>query len=220
MHAAVAVAKMVSATTILYDGSLNTGTPDTQSMSYTSLPSITYHTFSNGVTTLDTTADYNIYAGYLGDQSVPALDRTQGYTLQFTIQIDSESHIDSHRAGFSVIILSEDIKGIELGFWQNEIWAQHDDNTGVLFTHGEGAAFDTTAALTTYQLAVIGDIYTLSANHVSILTGPLRDYSNFTGPVDPYETPNVIFLGDNTTSAQAVTQLTYIAVTVNVPIDG
>src|SRR5688572_183396 len=91
MQAAVAVANMISATTILYDGSLNTGTPNTQSMSYTSLPSITYHTFSNGVTTLDTTADHNIYAGYLGDQSVPALDRTQGYTLQFTIQIDSES---------------------------------------------------------------------------------------------------------------------------------
>jgi len=42
--------------------------------------------------------------------------------------------------------------------------------------------------------------------------GKLRDYTAFEGPVNPYRTPNVIFLGDNTTSAQARIKLAYVAV--------
>jgi hypothetical protein len=186
-------------------------------MIYASFPFNSYHTFSNSLTTLDTMAANSIYAGYFGSDSVPELDRTRGYTLHFTVQIDSESHANNNRAGFSAIVLSSDVRGIELGFWQDEVWAQHDDNTGALFTHGEGAAFDTTTGLIAYKLAILSDTYSLSANNTPVLSGALRDYSNFVGPIDPYETPNLIFLGDDTTSAQAQIQLAYAAVAINKP---
>jgi hypothetical protein len=41
----------------------------------------------------------------------------------------------------------------------------------------------------------------------------LRDYTNFSGPIDPYETPNFIFMGDNTTSAEARIKLSFVSVT-------
>ena len=89
---------------------------------------------------------------------------------------------------------------------------------GAMFTHGEGTAVDTTTGLIAYELAILSDTYTLSANDMPILTGPLRDYSNFMGTIDPYEIPNLLFLGDDTTSAQALIQLEYVAVTANEPM--
>jgi hypothetical protein len=62
-------------------------------------------------------------------------------------------------------------------------------------------------------LTVIGDAYTLTANMESILTGPLRDYGSFSGFPDPYETPNFLFLGDDTTSAQARIRLSFVSIT-------
>jgi hypothetical protein len=54
----------------------------------------------------------------------------------------------------------------------------------------------------------------LTVGASTILTGRLRDYTNFSGPIDPYETPNFIFLGDNTTSAEGRTRISLIAVEV------
>jgi hypothetical protein len=208
----------VSNTTFtLYDGALG-GRPDEQGLFFVDLPSgATTHTFANGLTTLDTTAFNGIYAGYPMEPTtvitVPIMERTEGYTVTFSVQIESEVHDDNDRAGFSLIALSDDVQGIELGFWSNEIWAQHDDTTGSLFTHAEGISI-TTTALTTYTLTIMTDTYSLAASGTPILIGPLRDYSNFTGPIDPYETPNFIFLGDDTTSAQARIQFRYLAVTI------
>jgi hypothetical protein len=117
-----------------------------------------------------------------------------------------------------VIVLGEDAKGIELAFWQNEIWAQHDDATGGLFTHGEGIAFATTTGLITYQLSIQNDTYTLTADGQPILTGPVRDYSPFDGFPDPYETPNFLFLGDDTTSAETRIRLSLVSITGMEPI--
>ncbi|MCA9932565.1 MAG: hypothetical protein KC415_01485, partial [Anaerolineales bacterium] len=103
---------------------------------------------------------------------------------------------------------------IELGFWEDEVWAQNDATQGGYFTHGEGVAFDTTTAVITYSLYVITDTYTLSADGVPILNGPIRDYTGFTGTIDPYETPNAYGFGDNTTSAGTEVQFNYTAVTV------
>jgi hypothetical protein len=207
-------------TTILYDGSLG-GTPDDQSLLYLNLPpNSATNTESGGVTTLDTTiVDMSAYAGYFGDATnvneIPVLDRTTGYTLTFTAQIESESHGNNNRSGFSVIVLSDDNKGIEMAFWENEIWVQDDDavDPGDLFTHAEGAAYSTTTSLTAYNLIIYSDSYTLTVGSSTILSGRLRDYTNFSGPIDPYETPNFIFLGDNTTSAMGRTRLSFIAVT-------
>jgi hypothetical protein len=172
---------------------------------------------------LDTTASgADTYAGWVASGATtpgfPILDRTAGFQVNFAIQIENESHTRDNRAGFSMILLSEDARGIELAFWQNEIWAQSDDNTGGLFSHAEGMTFATTSGLTDYQVTIVGDTYTLTANTTPILTGPVRDYSTFEGFPDPYETPNFLFLGDNTTSAQARVQLSLISITGSEPV--
>jgi hypothetical protein len=65
-----------------------------------------------------------------------------------------------------------------------------------------------------YTLAVRGDAYELSSDGVTILRGRLRDYTTFEGPVNPYHTPNFIFLGDDTGSARARVRLAYVALTL------
>jgi hypothetical protein len=200
---------------VLYDGALG-GTPDTQGvLAYQDFPpGAATQTFANGVTTL--ISAQNVSAGYpAGLTTRIVLDRAVGYTLRFTAQVVSESHANNNRAGFSVIVLSSDKKGIELGFWSDQVWAQADAITppgSGMFTHAESATFDTTAGLVAYQLNVSGDTYNLSSNGNPILSGSVRDYTAFTGPVDPYETPNFVFFGDDTTSAQATLKFSYAAV--------
>jgi len=195
-------------TNILYDGTLG-GTPSTQGFEFLAFGSQAEQRFANGITTLDTMPSGSDLAGYFIGEKF-SLDRALGYELQFTIQIQDEAHADRDRAGFSIIILSEDLSGIELGFWTNEIWAQ-EGGTDRLFKHAEGVAFNTISDLITYRLAISGDMYTLLANDSQILTGPLRDYTAFINTIDPYETPNFLFLGDNTTKAQAKSDIAYVA---------
>src|SRR5262249_41627905 len=104
------------------------------------------------------------------------------------------------------------LKGIELGFWLGEVWAQNDGPTKPpRFTHGEGAAFDTTHA-TEYRLNVAGDSYSLLVGGVTLLSGTLRDYS----PEGlPYTTPNFVFVGDDTTSAGATSR--FFSATLGAP---
>ena len=210
-------------TLVLYDAASGT-LPDPSLMGYTAFPpdavSLTY---SDGVTILDTTpVGMDAYAGWVSSGATvagfPIFDRTAGVQVNFTLQLESETHDNQSRSGFNVIVLDRDARGIELGFWSNEIWAQNDDTSGGLFTHGEGAAFDTTAGLIEYQLTLNADSYTLTANGVPILNGPIRDYSRFEGFIDPYETPNFLFLGDDTTSAQSRVRLRFISVTGTEPV--
>lgn len=200
----------------LYDGTQNTA-PNQQGWSFRYLPLFPAvgQTVSGGLTTVDTTASLNTQAGYfttdpLGINGVhpkmPLLNRAVGYTVDFGVRVQAEDHgsrVD--RAGFSVIVLGTDLKGIELGFWTNEIWAQADSP---MFTHAEGVARDTTV-LTNYALSVLGSNYTLYADGSPILTGPLRDYSAFGAP---YNTANQIFLGDDTTSAGARFSIAHVNV--------
>lgn len=135
------------------------------------------------------------------------LDRAAGFTLQFDLRVDFESHASNDRAGFSVIVISSDLRGIELGFWNDEVWAQN-WAPGDEFTHGEGAAFDTTAALTTYTLGILDYSYTLSAAGSPLLGGTLRDYS---AEGVPYTVANFVFFGDDTSRARAIVTLGEIA---------
>jgi len=210
-------------TLVLYDA--QTGTvPSAQLMSFTDFPfGEALPTFLEDVTVIDSTRTGNdTYAGWISSaESVsgfPILNRSVGFQLKVTLQVEDESHINNDRAGFSIIILSEDVKGIEIAFWENEIWVQGDSNTGGLFRHGEGIAFATTAGLVDYQITIVGDTYTLMANNENVLTGPVRDYSAFDGFPDPYETPNFIFIGDDTTSAQARVRLSYVSITGTEPV--
>lgn len=196
-------------TTLLYDGALG-GTPDTQHFSYLSLSESATQTFMGGVTTLDTTAVQGDQAGYFSTDH-PALDRQLGYSIIFTLQLLEEAHASYHRAGFSLTALGSDVQGIELGFWSSEIWAQ-EGGTDALFTHAESASFNTTAALTTFELAIRGDEYVLYADGLQILSGSLRDYTALESLIDPYETPNLLFLGDNTSRGQAKVNIAYVAV--------
>jgi hypothetical protein len=213
----------------LYNSNLNT-LPSAQGWSYASLPPIITPTAASGVTNLNTLSDSNLYAGFSRTDQI--LDRTQGYSLSFTAQVLTETRTNTadknndgkdDRAGFSVIILSNDATplGIELGFFSNSIWAQETGTTSTdpnLFTQAESVAFDTSTNPVDYQLTVIGNTYTIRAkdtvtNATATLSGNLRNYVPFVGPIDPYETPNFIFFGDDTTSAAANINLGSIALT-------
>ena len=209
-------------TLVLYDAASG-DVPSTSVMSFTDFPpGVALQVFSDGATVVDTTiSGTDTYAGWVASEATtpgfPILDRTVGVRVNFTVQVESEAHANNDRAGFSVIILGNDAKGIELSFWENEIWVKSDDGTGGLFKHGEGIAFATNA-LTEYQVTFMGDTYILISNAEPLLTGPLRDYSAFAGFPDPYEAPNFLFLGDNTTSAQARVRLRFVSVTGMEPV--
>ena len=209
-------------TLILYDAASG-NIPDSSLLPFTAFPSdaASLH-YSDGVTIMDSTISGNDgYAGWIASQAtsagVPTLDRATGVQLNFTMQVQSEMHNSKNRSGFSLIILDKDAKGIELSFWENEIWAQNDDQTGGLFKHGEGSTFQTNKSLVNYLLTLSGETYTLSANSQPILSGPVRDYSKFDGFPDPYETPNFLFFGDDTTSSQSRIKLRFVSVTGTEP---
>ncbi len=218
LKGASATSSVGGKTLVLYDSD-GRAIPAAPLMNFTDFPpGAASPTYANGVTVVDTTtSDNNTYAGWISNGTTtpgfPILDRSAGFQLDFTLRVESESHANNNRAGFSIIVLGEDARGIELAFWENEIWAQNDYITGGLFEHGEGTAFATSAGLIDYQVIILDDTYTLTANTAPILTGSLRDYSKFEGFPDPYETPNFLFLGDDTTSAQARIQLRFVSVT-------
>ena len=129
----------------LYDGALGTA-PSAQGWASFTIGST--EALSAGAVTLDSTAASALHAGY-GLLAPISLDATVGFDYAFTVRVNSESHSSNDRAGFSAIVITSNLTGIELGFWQTDVWAQ---NVG--FTHGEDAAFDTTSGLVQYDLLV------------------------------------------------------------------
>ena len=198
----------LSAAGVLYDGTLGT-MPASQGWLYLTDPlgASATQSLDTGVTVLDTTPATSDSAGYFSTvhPGVGVLDRGAGYRVRFDVEIVSENHPSTNRAGFSVIALSSDMLGIELAFWEGEIWAQ----SGPAFTHAEGAAF-TTTAMTEYDLIIVGSGYALLANGSPVLSGSLRDYSSHPNPV--YSWTNFLFFGDNTSSADAEIRLALIEV--------
>jgi len=174
-----------------------------------------------GATTLTTTKQRSDKAGYFSEFPFPpfslpkhpgigTLNSSVGFTVLFTVQItlNSEDHSGSdNRAGFSVIVLDSNAEGVELGFWEDEIWAQDDSP---LHTHSttEKKAFNTTTALTQYQLVFQGTTYSLSSGGSDLFNGDLKDYSASTNPV--YDLENFMFFGDNTTSASGEVSISRI----------
>ena len=213
------------ATTLLYDSSLGT-TPDQQNFSYQAInpqPPFTVQatqSYSAPITVLDTGSQLADYAGYTVSQTVmPTLNREDGFQLSFDLRVISESHSSNDRAGFSLILLSEDLWGVEMAFWEDEIWVQ-EGNEGTLFTHAEGKLYNTAATLTNYQLTIISNTYLLAANGTPLLSGNLRQYTDweppFMGLPDPYEQPNQLFLGDDTSSAGAEVWLGDVSISTDI----
>ncbi len=210
--AAILVISPTASAIDLYNGPSGTA-PETQGwLAFASLGGTPLRTTAGGKTTLDTTSTNAIFAGYsnyLGATTVnplfPALSRTDGFVVSLDVRVLSESHANPNRSGVSLIALSSDLQGIEVAFWTNEIWVQ----SGPDFLHAEGVAFNTTAAITTYDLTIHGTTYAISANGNPILSGNLRNYSAFGLP---YNLPNFMFLGDDTTSASASFEFSRLSV--------
>ncbi len=188
-------------------------TPSDQSwLTYNALGPAAQVGSSSGVT-LDSTALMLTYAGYSNyttsgnfkNAAFPTLNRSIGFSLRFDLQVLSQTNnpagstnpVGQERAGFSVILLGTDGFGIEIGFREGQIFTQ--PNSSFLGL-GESASFDTKSQFNRYDLSIAGSSYTLSAGGNSVLSGGLRNYSAFG---QPYNLKNFVFLGDNTTEAQA-----------------
>lgn len=186
---------------VLFDASQGS-LPDQQGWTYGAFGAGTQD-LVDGAALLDTTAGNSIQAGY-SQVSPVALNRTNGFTLSFTARLLTETHANTNRAGFSVIVLDEASRGLELGFWTNRVFAQSDSP---LFTHGEDTVLMNFDGYLRFDLSLFLTNYLLRANGTVVLSGPIRDYTAFNGLLNPYRTPNFIFLGDDTTSAQAAVSL-------------
>ena len=184
---------------------------------------------NNKFTTLDSTQANSIYAGYSNynpfttppsqvNSGFPILDRNAGYQLTFTVRINSQTNDGDNkdfRAGFSVIALSSDKQGIEIGFRNTDIFSQNNSSFNSIGEQVDGVE-SLLSNLTTYDLDVAGDSYTFSSGSTTLLSGLLRDYTSAVGfGTDVYRTPNFIFLGDNTTSARANIDLSSVSLTTN-----
>jgi hypothetical protein len=189
-----------------FHGSLGT-LPSEQGWGFLAIRGVAEQEHTGSAARLVTTANNSENAGYARASSVP-LARDPGFNLALRIRLHAESHASLDRAGFSVIVLTADRLGIELGFWTNVVFAQAAEP---LFTHAEEASFDFTSGFTDLVLNVTGTNYTLFANRESILSGPVRDYTSFAGFPDVYETPDFLFLGDNTGSAAADVEIESVA---------
>ncbi len=211
----------------LFDANLGT-TPSGQGWVFLANPLLSHSvTQSAGpafttLDSLDPRTDQGGYFSWLHPDLPAPLDRETGFVVRIDLRIAVEAHNarDDNgdgvfdRAGFSLIVISSDLLGLELAFWEDEVWAYDDDSASPadLFTHAEGAALDTTAAMTAYELFVHGDRYTLHAGGQPVLCGPLRDYSAFSGSPDVYETPSFIFFGDDTASAESRAEIAFLSI--------
>ena len=204
-----------SAEILLYDGQQGNLPQNQPWMTYVTNPLLfpqPLQSATTGGVRVDTRSNFNHSAGYfnydfflgaflgLHNPAFPNLNPADGFKLGFELQIHDEDHLTSNRAGFSDILLGMDLFGIELGFWENRVWAQ----SGPSFTQAEGTTgFDTTLGLISYELLILNTEYFLLADGFEILTGPTRNYSPASPFPDPYDEPNMLFFGDNTTSASA-----------------
>ena len=172
---------------------------------------------SAGGVTVNTAANAAEYSGYSNYNplsstyfnpsifSASTLNQATGYSLTFTVSLDSATSNTSTtnpRAVFSIIAISSDGKGIEIGFRANEIFAQ----SSVGFTSqdlAQTATFSTNTSKT-YNLAVFNNGYTLSSGATPIINGSLLNYSfnpALSSPpltFNPYTIPSFVFLGDDT----------------------
>lgn len=183
---------------VLYDAEAGNQTPDSLAWQWlygSSSPSGASATVAppsagSPFTTLDTTANNDISAGW-GRISPFILNKGSGFIATFELQLLS-SGIGNDRAGFSVILLDFDRYGIEIGMGSNRLFAYNDD---AAFTPGEGVDFDLTQ-MHKYEIKVGSGCYFVSIDGQFVLGGSQRLYNQ---SLPPYNTPNFIFVGDDTT---------------------
>lgn len=155
------------------------------------------------------------------------LDQSTGYSLTFTLQLNSATNITGTtlpRSAFSVIAISSDQKGIEIGFRPDEIFAQS-STTFATQDPAKTAVFDTSLS-TTYKLTVFNNNYSLFNGATEIISGALLGYSF--DPVasmpplifNPYTTGSFLFFGDNTGQESGIFTLGQVDLdTTPIPFD-
>lgn len=226
-----------AATIVLFNSAAGTG-PDAQGwLAGAALPGTSISSNTTG-TTVDTLLSNSLYAGYSNYTFVlgpgptispgsfvnalfPNLDRATGFTLHFVFQMNNQVNDGANgpdRAGFSITLLGSDKKGIEIGFRSSDIFSQ----SGPGFTVGElnnsAGIASLLSNMTTYQLTILGEVYTLSSGGNTLLTGAVRDYTSAVGfASDGYRATNFLALGDNTTSARSSFTLQELSLTTDVP---
>ena len=228
---------------VLYDAALNSS-PGSQGW-VEAVTGSSSQSLSGGRLFLDTTADMNDASGYatelpepffvfadgdLEHPAMPILDRNAGFSIDLGLQVLSENHLTrddnfdgkDDRAGFSLIAISEDLLGVEIGFFEDRIFAYASSGEGALssFTQAEFALIDATTADINYRLAVLNTGYELYADGVSILSGLLRDYSAEGAVPNPYNNASLLFFGDDTSSASSSVAVSRVAATVTEPSVG
>jgi hypothetical protein len=153
-------------------------------------------------------------ASYFGNALIGAqvLDTAAGFDLSFQLKVVSETHTSFNRAGYSVVVVGSDpTKAVELSFWTGNIWVpDYDANAADRFVHGQDVTFTTTGAFRTYLLSVRDQQYVLSTGGVTLLNGPLQDYTAF-GP--PYTLSNFLFFGDDSSRGTSATELALVTLT-------
>ena len=230
-----------AATFTLYDGATFSGTPDNAPGTYLTFNSFDplalaipgTQTASGGKTTLNTSSPESLYGGYsnynlsniLTNPAFPVLDSNAGYTIGFTIKINSQTNTGTNganRAGFSIIALDNTKKGIEIGFRNSDIFAQNSNFSAISPAEQKTAFGSVLSTLSTYNLKILGNSYTLSNGSTDLFTGLLRSY--IISPSNPltavYGNSNFLFFGDDTTSAGAsvdIQNITLITNTAAVP---
>ena len=188
--------------------------------------------YSSHAATVSLFPAFQVGTGALVNGAFPVLDRVAGYSLDLGFQVTSERHVNDNRAGFSITLIGADLMGIEIGFQSRNLLGNGDvAQAGSIFAQGAGAHLFEAAEnstdpvvlgrLSTYNqwhLGVSGNTYTLAQGATSVLSGSLRNYSAYTGfAQDAYRTPNFVFFGDNTGSANATAGINYAAITTAVP---
>lgn len=205
--AAVPAARAV----VLYDPAAGT-LPTAQGWFTSSTPGAAAgsQSVAGGVLMLDTTGAGVAAFGNARFSPVP-LDAATGYAVDFLLQLLSESHASANRAGFSLLLVgSNPAQSVELSFWENRVWVPtYDAADPDRFVQGAGASFDTTAAMTDYRLQVQGGGYTLSAGGQALFSGTLQ---NYVAGGSPYNLPNLVFFGDDTSRGSAAVALGAVSV--------
>jgi len=200
-------------------------------------------TLVTGGVQLDTAANSAEYSGYSNYDpfssyvnssifSASTLNQATGYTITFTMQLNSATDNTGSaatgnptRAAFSILAVSSNTtKAIEIGFRANEIFAQTSSFTAPV---AQSTNFDTSTALNTYKLTVFNNTYSLTSGATNLINGSLVDYTTFNPstsspplPFNPYNTPSFIFFGDDTGKESGVFTLGDVTLdTTPVPFD-
>ena len=172
------------------------------------------------VDTAANSAEYSGYSNYNPLSSTyfnPAifqsstLNQATGYTITFTVSLDPSTLVDTSttaapRAAFSVMAVSSDKKGIEIGFRPTAVFSQSasfgiESETSLI-------SIDTSISKD-YTLTVFNDTYSLSlsSSGTPIINGALKNYvfdptlSSPRLPFNPYTTSSFLFFGDDTGKA-------------------